>query len=44
MLSLYDIELKQTRFYQEIAKKERQEGDAQLLKRQLAKLIWSVAS
>ncbi len=46
MLSLYDIELKQTRFYQEIAAEERQagrqEGAAQLLKRLLSKRFGTV--
>lgn len=41
MLALNDIELQQTRFYQEIANEERQEGkqegEVRLLKRHLSK-------
>ena len=36
MLGL-DVQLKQTRFYQEIAEEERREGETQLLIRQLSK-------
>lgn len=42
MLALNDIELKQTRFYQEIANEERQEGEVRLLKRQLSKRFGSL--